>query len=124
MDLEQVRCLVLHGMAVGGHAYDHPWLDTLSAPEQADEVRRTVAFLRLFGPVRPGEWVMSYPDGSHTPTTVDLLRPAGCAMAVTTHVGPAPDVSAPFEIPRLDAAALPTSINPAPSQCTARAPRG
>src|SRR2546422_9852412 len=80
MDLEQVRCLVLHGMAVGGHAYDHPWLDTLSAPEQADEVRRTVAFLRLFGPVRPGEWVMSYPYGSHTPTTVDLLRQAGCAM--------------------------------------------
>ena len=120
MDLEQLRCLVRHGMAVGGHAYDHPWLDTLSAAEQADEVRRTVAFLRLFGPVRPGEWVMSYPYGSHTPTTVDLLRQAGCAMAVTTQVGLAEDLSAPLEIPRLDAVDLPTSINAAQSKWTAR----
>src|SRR5207244_8527139 len=72
MDLEQLRCLVRHGMAVGGHAYDHPWLDTLSATEQADEVRRTVAFLRLFGPVRPGEGVLSYPCGSQTPRPGDL----------------------------------------------------
>ncbi|MGH9658286.1 MAG: polysaccharide deacetylase family protein, partial [Bryobacteraceae bacterium] len=123
MDAEQVRCLARHGMVVGGHGDDHPWLETLPAREQAEEIRRTVAFLRTIGTARPGEWVMSYPYGSHNATTVDLLQRAGCAMAVTTQVGLAEDLSAPLEIPRLDAVDLPTVGDAPESQWTARVHR-
>ena len=119
MDVEQVRCLIRYGMVVGGHGYDHPWLETLSAPEQAEEIRSTVTFLRRFGPVRAGEWVMSYPYGSHSTMTVNLLRQAGCAMAFTTQVGLAKDLSVPLDIPRLDAVDLPTSRNAEESAWTA-----
>ena len=127
MDVDQLRCLVAHGMEVGGHGAAHVWLDTLSPAEQRAEIEATAAFLGQVHGRPPVDWVMCYPFGAYTSETLALLPPAGCALGLTTRFAVASDVSSPLELPRLDTNHLPLrgdAAAPAPSAVEAAgAPR-
>jgi peptidoglycan/xylan/chitin deacetylase (PgdA/CDA1 family) len=122
MDLAQLRCMVQHGMDVGGHGAEHVWLDTLSRAGQEDEVARTVALLGEVYRARPHDWVMCYPFGAHDATTLDVVGAAGCALGLTTRVGVARDLAQPLVLPRLDTNDLPRRGDAAPTAL--EAPRG
>ena len=107
MDLTHLRCLVQHGMDVGGHGATHVWLDALSPDDQRREIDRTVGCLaRVYG-AGPVDWVMCYPFGGYNAVTLELLGAARCALGLTTRVGVATDLSRPLELPRLDTNDLP-----------------
>jgi peptidoglycan/xylan/chitin deacetylase (PgdA/CDA1 family) len=107
MDLAQLRCLVRHGMEVGGHGAAHVWLDGLSREEQRREIAATVGFLARVHGTAPVDWVMCYPFGSHDAVTLELVSAAGGALGLTTRVGVAEDLRSPLELPRLDTNDLP-----------------
>jgi peptidoglycan/xylan/chitin deacetylase (PgdA/CDA1 family) len=52
MNLEQLRIMQAGGMYIGGHGYDHIWLDTLSPDKQREEAARTREFLGEVGAPR------------------------------------------------------------------------
>lgn len=75
-----------YGMAVGSHGFDHVWLDTLAADEQAREIALSRIFLERLG-VDRSEWTMAYPYGAYNGSLLEILRREGCRMAFTTKVG-------------------------------------
>ena len=77
MDVPQLQDMIARGMAVGGHGYTHRWLEHLSQQEQAEEIRRTVAFLAGIHGHSPSEWAMCYPYGSYNTDTLKLLTASG-----------------------------------------------
>jgi len=115
MDAEQLRCLLQHGMEVGGHGAEHVWLDTLSRGDQEREIARTVDFLGRIHGRRARDWVMCYPFGAHDATTVDVVAAAGCALGLTTRVGVARDLTQPLVLPRLDTNDLPRRGDASPT---------
>lgn len=118
MSLPQLRELSAAGMEVGGHGYAHCWLEHLPQAEQAEEISRTLDFLRQIGGGTPSDWVMCYPFGSYNATTLDLLRQNACAIGLTTHVGLNSDLSRPLELRRLDANDLPCDADAEPCDWT------
>jgi peptidoglycan/xylan/chitin deacetylase (PgdA/CDA1 family) len=111
VDISQLRCMVRHGMEIGGHGYRHVSLEALSRSEQEEEIRRTVEFLgRVYG-FEPFEWAMCYPYGSYNRTVTELLAKAGCALGLTTRVGLVPSLIKPLELNRLDTNDIPLSGN-------------
>ncbi|RJQ54686.1 MAG: polysaccharide deacetylase [Actinobacteria bacterium] len=107
MDLSQLRCMARQGMTIGGHGYDHRWLDRLQPEEQEEEIRRTVEFLSEVYDRSPSDWVMCYPYGGYNGSTLELLREFGCALGLTTKVGLVSDLSQVLEYNRLDTNDLP-----------------
>jgi len=107
MDLAQLRCMVQHGMQVGGHGAEHVWLDTLSRADQEQEVARTLALLGEVYGGKPRDWVMCYPFGAYDASTLEVVAAAGCAVGLTTRVGVAHDLAEPLVLPRLDTNDLP-----------------
>ena len=120
MDLDQLRCMVQHGMEVGGHGAEHVWLDTLSREGQEREIARTVDFLGEVYGERPRDWVMCYPFGAHDATTLDVVGAAGCVVGLTTHVGVARDLAQPLTLPRLDTNDLPRRGDASPAALEAQ----
>ena len=109
MDIPQLRCMVRHGMEIGGHGYKHVWLETLPRSEQEEEIRRTVDFLAKIYGHKPSNWGMCYPHGSYNDVTIGLLNQAGCALGLTTRVGLVSNSSKPLELNRLDTNDIPFS---------------
>ena len=70
-----VRELAAAGMDIAGHGYAHRRFALLDETAQAEEIRRTKAFLG-----EPEAWAMCYPYGSRNETTLRLLAEAGCAL--------------------------------------------
>ena len=120
MDLEQLRCMVQHGMEVGGHGAEHVWLDTLSREGQEREIVRTVDFLGEVYGGRPRDWVMCYPFGAHDATTLDVVGAGGCVVGLTTRVGVARDLAQPLTLPRLDTNDLPRRGDASPAALEAQ----
>ena len=83
MDLDQLRCLVNHGMHIGSHSYSHRWLDHLSETEQESEIEKSIQFLTQVG-ASTENWVMCYPYGAYDESLLGLLRKRGCALGFTT----------------------------------------
>jgi peptidoglycan/xylan/chitin deacetylase (PgdA/CDA1 family) len=100
MDEDQLRCMLAAGMMVGSHGYNHDWLDSLSPPDQAADVDRSIAFLRYLG---VDDWTMCYPYGAWNESLLGILKARGCAAGFTTRVGVA-DLSKddPLLLPRID----------------------
>lgn len=106
-------------MEVGGHGYSHEWLGAMPPARQAEEIRRTRAFLeRVHGePVR--DWAFSYPHGSYDAHALRILREHGCALGVTTRTDLARLVE-PLELARFDANDLPCAADAPPCGWTER----
>jgi peptidoglycan/xylan/chitin deacetylase (PgdA/CDA1 family) len=109
MDMPQLKCMAKAGMEIGGHGWNHLWLNNLTADGQAFEIENTVEFLgQVFGEA-PKDWTMCYPSGGYNSTTILLLQKCGCALALTTRVGTAAGADNPYELPRLDTNDLPST---------------
>lgn len=119
VSLEQLRCMVRHGMFVGSHSYDHVWLDSLSAAEQERQVRRSLGFLEQVG-ADVKRWVMCYPYGGYDASLLEVLGRHGCAAGLTTEVALA-DLGRPLELARIDTNDLPRSADAPLSDWTAAA---
>ena len=102
MNKDQMRCMHRHGMTIGSHGYDHYWLDSLPPDKQAQEVDRSLDFLREVG-TDMSAWVMCYPYGARNKSLLALLRERGCKLGLTTEVRVA-DLTTDnvLELPRLD----------------------
>jgi peptidoglycan/xylan/chitin deacetylase (PgdA/CDA1 family) len=120
MDLAQLRCLARYDMAIGGHGYGHDCLEFLEPAEQHEEIRQTTSLLEAVNGRRPTNWIMSYPFGSFSKYTLELLQQAGCAVGLTTKVGLVTDLSSPLELKRLDTNDLPFAGDAPLSQWTKR----
>lgn len=107
LSIDQVRCLLQHGMYIGSHGFQHVWLDHMTPAEQELEIRRSLEFLSSVGS-DTRDWVMCYPYGRYDDSLLRLLRANSCAAGLTTRVGVA-DLSSDdlLMLPRLDTNDLP-----------------
>lgn len=119
VSLEQLRCMVRHGMFVGSHSYDHLWLDSLPPDEQERQVVRSLEFLEQVG-VDGDRWVMCYPYGGYDESLLEVLGRHGCAAGLTTEVALA-DLRRPLELARIDTNDLPKSADAPANEWTAAA---
>ena len=110
MDLPQLRCMAKAGMEIGGHGWDHLWLNHLTPAAQQYEIQQTVGFLQQVLGHPPADWTMCYPCGGYNETTIALLRQAGCALALTTRVSLLTSLDDPYQLPRLDTNDVPCSL--------------
>jgi peptidoglycan/xylan/chitin deacetylase (PgdA/CDA1 family) len=101
LGVSQLREMATAGMDIGGHGYNHVWLGTLPEADQAEEISRTVSFLRDISGRTPVDWAISYPYGSFNADTLEVVSRMGCAIGLTTAVGLA-DICRPLELRRLD----------------------
>lgn len=100
--------LQARGHVIGGHGYAHEPLDRLSCDEAAEDVRRSMQFLRdTFGD-RPRPF--SYPFGSFNDSVVDAVRSAGFTCAYTTVAGWNRGDADPWRLHRVDTAGLDTFL--------------
>ena len=119
--VEQLRRMHASGMHVGGHGYDHVWLDTLDPPEQERQVRASRDFLTSLG-CDPDAWVMCYPFGGFDASLLSILERHGCLAGLTTEVAIADlDAHHPLTLPRIDTNDLPRSVEAPANQWTATA---
>jgi peptidoglycan/xylan/chitin deacetylase (PgdA/CDA1 family) len=118
MNTEHLKCMVRNGMYVGGHGYDHYWLNTLNSVEQKKEIKYTIDFLsQINSPI--DKWVMSYPFGAYDDSLVNILKENNCIMALTTKVDVAQlSKNNAYTLERLDTNDLPKEANASPNSWT------
>lgn len=113
MDEDQLKCMVRHGMYVGSHGYDHYWLNSLTPEKQADEVDKSLAFLKRIGS-DTDNWIMNYPYGAYNDSLIDIIKSRGCKLGISTNVAIAELTKEnAFTLPRLDTNDLPKDSNAA-----------
>ena len=111
MNKDQMKCMLRHGMCIGSHGYDHYWLDSLTPEKQAEELDKSMDFLREIG-VDMDSWVMCYPYGASNESLISLLKERGCKLGLTTDVAVANlSCNDVFHLPRLDTNDLPKDRN-------------
>jgi len=86
MSVDQIKCMLRHGMFIGGHGYSHSWLNSLGQRDQREEVQSTKEFLHELG-VNIDEWVMCYPYGAYDQDLINILKAQDCVMGLGTEVG-------------------------------------
>ena len=101
MSADQIKCMIRNGQFVGSHGYNHVWLGALEPANQADDIDRSLDFLRSLG-AETKNWVMCYPYGDYNSSLLEILRTRGCAVALTTHSGVATVKDGALLLPRLD----------------------
>jgi peptidoglycan/xylan/chitin deacetylase (PgdA/CDA1 family) len=108
MSAEQISCLRRHGMHIGSHGYSHAWLNRITPQAQADEIDRSLVFLRNLG-VGSHEWSMCYPYGGFNDSLLQTLRTRQCPLGFTAEPRIADlDVDDPLTLPRVDTNDLPS----------------
>ncbi|MDY0142885.1 MAG: polysaccharide deacetylase family protein [Bacteroidales bacterium] len=102
------KTMLKHGMHIGGHGYDHYWMDKLTKEAQTSEVLKTKNFLSALG-VDEDYYSYCYPYGSHNNDTINILKSNGFKCAFTTDVNTIniKENYNQFTIPRLDTNDLP-----------------
>ncbi len=121
VDISQLRTMSKHGMEIGGHSYDHNWLETLTAEEQKMQIRRSRDMLARIDPRLAQDWLFSYPHGSYNQTTLELLRQEGAAVGLTYQISLVSDPSRLLELPRINTNDLPFQSQQTPCSWTLRA---
>ncbi len=106
MTPDEVAALAAGGLIeIGAHTVTHPVLGALPALHQREEIEGSRAALEAV--VSRPVTAFSYPFGSHTPVTVDLVRRAGLSCACTTQPGRAGRQVSRFAIPRFHVPDIP-----------------
>lgn len=118
MSVEQIECLARHGMYIGGHGYEHLWLNSADKATQKREIELTIEFLNRVSS-RTDRWIMAYPYGAFNDPLLALLKGCGCKIGLTTKVGIA-DLGhdEPLTLPRLNTNDLPTNALAEPNDWT------
>jgi len=120
MNNDQLKFMARRGMYIGGHGWDHYWLDTLSEDRQNKEIELSLKFLKTIG-CDTSSWAMCYPYGAYDDSLIALLKKRGCKLALTAEVGIADlDSGNPFALPRLDTNDLPKDKNAEPNEWTSK----
>jgi peptidoglycan/xylan/chitin deacetylase (PgdA/CDA1 family) len=111
-DWETLARLQEAGWEIGSHGHAHRRLARRPAAEQAEDVRLSFQLLseRLGRPPRS----FAYPYGSHGPETVESVRAAGFAFAVTTRRGLVHPGDDPLQLRRVGLHGL-AAWNPLPA---------
>lgn len=102
----ELRAMQANGMHIGLHSNHHVWLDQMSCEEQAAEIYGSMRICAALGQPQTG-FSFCAPYGRYNADTLDLLREAGCAFAVTTRSAVARLTDPPLEVPRLDTNEVP-----------------
>jgi peptidoglycan/xylan/chitin deacetylase (PgdA/CDA1 family) len=111
VDVDQVKCMLRHGMFVGSHGYNHRWLNHLEESAMEREVDLSLEFLESVGAARD-RWVMCYPYGGYDESVLSMLRNKSCAAGLTADVGIADLANGkPLLLPRLDTNDLPRRVD-------------
>lgn len=102
MSIDDVKNLVNHGMYVGGHGYNHLWMNKENRKSQETEIDLTIEFLKNIGaPIK--NWIMCYPFGAYNSETLSLLREKNCSIGLTINIGlNRLNLSNLFELSRFD----------------------
>jgi peptidoglycan/xylan/chitin deacetylase (PgdA/CDA1 family) len=107
MSVEQISCLRRQGMHIGSHGYTHAWLDHLLPESQADEIDRSLTFLREVG-VDMDDWTICYPYGGYNDSLLGLLQDRRCRLGFTVEARTANlNVDGRLTLPRIDTNDLP-----------------
>ena len=111
----QLRCMIRHGMHIGSHSHDHVWLDSLDADAQAQQIAKSVEFLRLLHG-RDDKWTICYPYGGYNSSLLAIVQQHGFQLGFTTNVAVSDlDKIGPLELSRLDTNDLPNSADAPPN---------
>jgi peptidoglycan/xylan/chitin deacetylase (PgdA/CDA1 family) len=107
LSLDQVQCMIKHGMHVGVHGYNHFWLDSLTPTEQSREIDASLDFLDTIGMDRQN-WTMCYPYGAYNDSLIEIIKSRNCQLALTSEAKIANlDEKSRFTLGRLDTNHLP-----------------
>jgi len=117
MNRDELRAMIAAGMTVANHGYDHYWLASLPPHHQAEQIRRSMAFMTDLG-VDGCDWFMTYPYGSCNDSLLEILRTSGCCAGFTTRFAVATGEDCPLRLPRLDTNDLPTRADAEPVEYT------
>lgn len=79
LTLQELKIMEGNGIAIANHSHTHPMLDKLDAPEIAEELAQSTAFLKKNG--FPFYDVFAYPNGNHTMDSEKILRDHKLKMA-------------------------------------------
>jgi peptidoglycan/xylan/chitin deacetylase (PgdA/CDA1 family) len=98
MSIAQIKDLYAHGHEIGAHTRTHPDLATLTSAQQQTEIQGSRQDLIGWnvGPINS----FSYPYGSYTATTIQIVKNAGYSSATATINGDATPSSDKFQLER------------------------
>lgn len=103
MSREEVAALARMGFEIGGHTMTHPILKELSDDRARAEIDDSLTWLSEVVGARPRSF--AYPNGrpgtDFAPVHKDLVREAGCDVAVTTEWATGNVNTDPYAVPRI-----------------------
>lgn len=107
MSMDQLLYMKERGMYIGGHGYNHDWLDILSEEECKKEIDISLKFIKTIG-YNIEDFVFCYPYGAYNKFLLSLLKEKKCCLALTTKARIADlNKDNPLALPRLDTNDLP-----------------
>lgn len=116
MTKDQLSHMVSDGMHIGSHGYNHYWWNKLENVELAQEIDKSIDFLKSIG-AYSSNWTACYPYGSSSDFVAKVLTERRCKLAFTTVVDVAnSERNNPLLIPRLDTNDLPKRANASTNQ--------
>ena len=108
MSVEQMACMKRHGMHFGSHGYSHLWLNHVSQETQAEEVDRSLDFLRSAG-VGIEDWTICYPYGGCNESVLGVAEERKCRLGFSVEPRIADlDRDHYLALPRIDTNDLPS----------------
>ena len=108
MSVEQMACMKRHGMHFGSHGYSHLWLNHVSRETQAEEVDRSLDFLRCAG-VGIEDWTICYPYGGCNESVLSVAEERKCRLGFSVEPRIADlDKDHYLALPRIDTNDLPS----------------
>ena len=100
-----------YGMEVGGHGYEHHWLNNLTMKEQKKDINKSFKFIDKVKN-KNQKLIFCYPYGGYNPNTITILKSLNFDAAFTTNIGLVNCYSDNMlELPRLDTNDFPKSKN-------------
>jgi peptidoglycan/xylan/chitin deacetylase (PgdA/CDA1 family) len=86
MSVSDIKDLIMNGMYVGSHGFEHNWLGKMTKKEQTEDIKLSLDFLKKVG-ARTVNWIMCYPYGSYNNETLRILKKKKCSIGLTTKTG-------------------------------------
>lgn len=115
---EEIQEMSASGMHIGGHGYNHDWLNVLTDDQLDFEIEQTTNFLSELQ-VDMTMLTMCYPFGGYDDRVVNKLRKLGYQAGFTVNQGIANIASYnPYLLPRIDTNYLPMFPDSEMSQWT------